>query len=186
MFYPGARRRPGARWIRRLSLTLLAMLPVVGSARGPMLPPEIMARVANPWPPAGWSDLLDLPERSSMEPHRSEPRLGSGYFGQSLYRAAGAGQYWTANVLIQDRGSASAAWRAVSAVSCRSRNYHGYRARECERPLPGAVTRTLHYEVGRFHVTIQVTGPGSGEYPWFELRGAEDARADIGPFGGFW
>ncbi len=157
---------------RVVSSGLLAAWLVTGNmAAAQRLPPEVMGQLAAPWPPQGWSEVLDLPGNSRAEPYRSEPRLGDGYFGQSLYRhIAGTDQYWTANVLIQDRGSRNAAWRAVSAVRCKSMNYHGMRARECSRGSPGYVTRTLHYETGRFYVTIQLVGPGETEYPQFSIR----------------
>lgn len=163
------------------------MLPALAEADGPMLPPEVMAHVARPWPPTGWSEVLDLPNRGSTEAHRSEPRKGPGYFGQSLYRQiSGTSRYWTANVLILDRGSASAAWRAVSAVSCRSRVYQGNRARECQRSGFGGLTRTLHYEVGRYYVTIQLSGPGEMDYPHFTLVDADDPDGEPGFFGPLW
>ena len=129
----------------------------------------MMSRLASPWPPAGWSDTLDLP--GDDQPYQSEPRVGDGYFGQSLYRhISGTGQYWTANVLIQDRGSRGAAWRAVSAVNCKSRVHRGLRARECNRGGPDYVTKTLHYEIDRFYITIQLSGPGETDYPHFDIR----------------
>jgi hypothetical protein len=140
------------------------------AAAAPILPGEFIERLVQPWPPAGWSIRLELPR---AVPYQSEPRVSEGYFGQSLYRhISGTSEYWTANVLIQDRGSDSAAWRAVSAVRCASRNHLGHRARECTRRTGGALIRTLHYEVGRFYVTIQVSGPGEVDYPLFELQGA--------------
>lgn len=137
-----------------------------------MLPGDGIRQLINPWPPVGWSATLDLPDQAQAQSHDSVPRLGPGYFGQTLYRhISGTREYWTANVLIQDRGSPGAAWRAVSAVNCSSRIYQGFRARECVRGDRSYLIKSLHYEVDRFYVTVQVRGPGDMDYPWFELGG---------------
>jgi hypothetical protein len=129
-----------------------------------------MSTLAKPWPPAGWSQVLDLSQVERSQPHRSEPVLRPGYFGQTLYRhISGTAQYWTANILIQDRGDPNAAWRAVSAVRCSSRNHQGYRARECRRGNRHNGIHTLHYQVDRFYVTIQLSGPGETDYPFFTV-----------------
>ncbi len=156
----------GRRLARRLAVGVLLL--AAGPALARMLPGESLQQLPQPWPPAGWTLTLDLPEQTQS--HASEPRLGNGYFGQTLYRRiAGTSQYWTANVLIQDRGDAGAAWRAVSAVSCNSRVFMGYRARECTRGDRRYLTKSMHYEVDRYYVTIQVAGPGDTDYPRFEL-----------------
>ncbi len=152
-------------WRTMAAGALLAAAAVAGAG---MLPGESLQQLPRPWPPEGWSLVLDLSDQ--VDPHQSQPRLGNGYFGQTLYRQiAGTSQYWTANVLIQDRGSASAAWRAVSAVNCNSRVFLGYRGRECVRGDRQYLTKSMHYEVDRFYITIQVAGPGDTEYPHFEL-----------------
>ena len=171
MLQSGCFRRRG---IGRFRSILLAAALAAGSTVcvGAMLPPEVMQDLARPWPPSGWAEILDLPS-GQTEPHRSQAMVRHGYFGQTLYRhIAGTREYWTANVLIQDRGDSSAAWRAVSAVRCKSRIFRGYRARECTRGGGGVLTKTLHYEIGRFYVTIQVSGPGETEYPEFDIGSA--------------
>ncbi len=161
--------RSGRWWV---VLFTMGILLADGMAYARMLPADTMQRLPQPWPPDGWSETLDLPDRQQTQPHVSEPRMGDGYFGQTLYRhIAGSAVYWTASVMIQDRGSVGAAWRAVSTVSCKSRIYLGYRARECERGRRDFVIKNLHYEVDRFYVTIQVSGPGDSEYPQFHLGG---------------
>ncbi len=166
------------RW--RIVPFAIVLLLLVGPAGAQMLSADNMQRLPQPWPPAGWSATLDLSEQT--QPHVSEPRLGNGYYGQTLYRhIAGTSQYWTANVLIQDRGSAGAAWRAVSTVRCNSRVYQGYRARECSRGGRGHLIKSLHYEVDRFYVTIQVSGPGDVEYPQFELGVGNRRNAPLRP-----
>ena len=156
----------GRRLGRWLAACILLMAASPALAR--MLPGESLQQLPQPWPPSGWSLTLDLPEQTQS--HVSEVRLGNGYFGQTLYRRiAGSSEYWSANVLIQDRGGASAAWRAVSAVSCNSRVFMGYRARECNRGDRRYLTKSMHYQVDRYYVTIQVAGPGDVEYPRFEL-----------------
>lgn len=171
MFYAGL-RSGGSGWtVRRLLIGLIAGLMVGNMAyAGFRLPAEVMEKLPHPWPPFGWTTTLDLPDETQTQPHASEPRAWEGYFGQTLYRQnAGTAQYWTANVLIQDRGDSGAAWRAVSVVRCKSRSFRGYRARECSRGSGRYVTKTLHYEVGRFYVTIQVSGSGDVEYPMFDV-----------------
>jgi len=161
-------------WITRrwpVGLAALLLLSCGLGARADLrLPSDIMEHVAKPWPPAGWSEVLDLSEEVQRQPHRSKPTLGQGYFGQTLYRQIpGTNDYWRASILIQDRGDRSAAWRAVSAIHCTSRNYHGHRARECKRRRQPFFDRTLHYEVGRFYISIQLSGPTEVEYPYFSV-----------------
>ncbi len=166
------------RW--RIVPFAIGLLLLVGPAGAQKLPADNMRRLPQPWPPVEWSTTLNLSEQT--QPHVSEPRLGNGYFGQTLYQhSAGTPEYWTANVLIQDRGSAGAAWRAVSSVSCNSRVYQGYRARECSRGGRGHLTKSLHYQVDRFYVTIQVSGPGDVEYPQFELGVGSWRSAQVRP-----
>jgi hypothetical protein len=180
---------PCRRGLRAPCLPWLLLLGVLLSGwvrADPMLPADLIQRLVQPWPPEGWSAILDLPGQGGSGPHRSEPRTEHGYFGQSLYRhIPGTKQYWTANILIRDRGSTSAAWRAVSTVRCKIRIFRGYRARECERGSPGTLTRTLHYEVGRFYITIQVSGPGVTDYPRFDLAGVRDGPEEPGFFSPF-
>jgi hypothetical protein len=159
-----------ARSAARSLLGLSWMLLALSAGASSRLPAELMSTLANPWPPAGWSQVLDLSQVERSQPHRSEAVLRPGYFGQTLYRhISGTAQYWTANVLIQDRGDPNAAWRAVSAVRCSSRNHQGYRARECRRGDRRHGIQTLHYQVDRFYVTIQLSGPGETDYPFFTL-----------------
>jgi hypothetical protein len=160
-------RRAATFW--RLLVACALAVPASASA-DLLLPAEVMGRLAQPWPPSGWTVVLDMQDTGRTQPYRSEPILRPGYFGQTLYRhIAGTDQYWTANVLIQDRGGPGAAWRAVSAVRCKSRVYRGLRARECARGGDGRITKTLHYEIDRFYVTIQVSGPGATDYPKFDI-----------------
>ena len=169
---PRNARSPGAAGgePRRWMLFAFGMLFAGAVFAGPRVPPEVMGQLPQPWPPPGWSTVLDLSASDQSEPYQSEPRIHQGYFGQTLYRhISGTLDYWTANVLIQDRGDRSAAWRAVSAVRCKTRVYRGYRARECKRGGGRFVTKTLHYEAGRFYVTVQVAGPGEVEYPNFDV-----------------
>ncbi len=156
----------GRRGIGRLLTGCLLL--AAGPLSAQMLPGDTLRQLPRPWPPGGWSLTLNLADQA--QPHESQPRLGNGYFGQTLYRQiAGTSDYWTANVLIQDRGSASAAWRAVSAVSCNSKVFQGYRARECNRGDRRYTTKSMHYQIDRFYITIQVAGPGDTDYPAFEL-----------------
>ena len=170
-------------WRIPLFLVFFVLASLV-QARGFRLPPEVMENLVRPWPPEGWTDVLTTNPGEGNQPYRSEPRVQEGYFGQTLYRPTPDGKdHWTANVLIVDRITPSAAWRAVSAVHCRSRVFRGRRARECDgnrrrdRARLGWVNKTIHYEVGRFYVTIMLSGPGDQPYPRFEIVGTE------GPFG---
>jgi hypothetical protein len=170
----GLRRAPGWRWA-------LCLLVLVGAGAWAdfRLPGSAIRRLPQPWPPAGWSLQLVPQEGAKTSSYRSEPMVRDGYFGQTLYRQIpGTQLYWTANVLIQDRGSPAAAWRAVSAVTCPTEVFRGYRARECTRGDPSYLTRTLHYEVGRFYVTVQLAGPGDTNYPLFDLPGSSDFPSD--------
>ena len=163
---------PGSiRTFRQISSMLFGVLMFVDIvSASSRLPPEIMRQMPHPWPPVDWSLTLDLPDTAQTAPHHSEPKVHQGYFGQTLYQQiAGTSAYVTANVLIQDRGDKSAAWRAVSAVRCKSRNFRGYRARECSRGSGPYSIRTLHYEVDRFYVTIQLSGPIEADYPLFDV-----------------
>lgn len=156
----------------KVRIFLLLVVFFTGTATAAnRLPADVMSQLVKPWPPQGWSEVLNLPSGEQSEPYQSEAQVRVGYFGQSLYRhISGTDSYWTANVLIQDRGSRGAAWRAVSTVRCKSTNYRGYRARECRRGAPGYITKTLHYEIDRFYITIQMSGPGEADYPLFDLR----------------
>jgi hypothetical protein len=163
---------------RRLPLYLLALVAAVAWADF-RLPGSVIQRLPRPWPPVGWSLQLVPQDTAKARPYRSEPMVRDGYFGQTLYRQIpGTQLYWTANVLIQDRGSPAAAWHAVSAVTCPTQVFRGYRARECTRGDPTYLTRTLHYEVGRFYVTVQLAGPGETDYPLFDLAGTSDFPTD--------
>ncbi len=157
-------------------LWLFAVLALtVFSVQARMMPGEQIQNLLQPWPPRGWTTTMTLPDET--HPHEAESRLGPGYFGQALYRhIAGTSDYWTANVLVRDRISPASAWRAVSAVSCKSRNYYGHRARECSRGDRHYFTKTLHYEIDRFYITIQVSGPGNTEYPEVLLHADGGAR----------
>jgi len=164
---------------RGVALAVVLWLASVGGAAAGLLPGEQLRQLPQSWPPAGWSLGLSLPDQPA---HESQARLGNGYFGQALYRhISGTSDYWTANVLIRDRGSDSSAWRAVSAVNCNSRMFQGYRARECVRGDRRYLTKTMHYQVGRYYVTIQLAGPGDTEYPQFELgAGGGFGRSPLG------
>ncbi|GEM_PF-4327105 len=152
------------------------LLSATVQAAGFRLPAEVMENLVQPWPPRGWTDVLVTNPGEGDQPYRSQPRVQEGYFGQTLYHMAADGRtHWTANVLIVDRGSPGAAWRAVSAVHCRSRVFRGQRARECDhsrhRGRGGPVNKVIHYEMGQFYITIMLSGPGDIPYPYFEIAG---------------
>jgi hypothetical protein len=156
-------------------MAVLAM-PNFAAMAAPRLAADLMAQLLHPWPPSGWSEVLDLSPLENSQPYRSQAVLRPGYFGQAVYRRlAGSTHYWTANILVQDRGSAKAAWHAVSSVGCASRHYLGYRARECRRGNKQTGIRTLHYQVDRFYITIQLSGPGEISYPVFSLGAANSS-----------
>lgn len=153
-----------------LVLLLLGSGYAMPAGAGFRLTPEVMAQLVQPWPPSGWATTLKLLRDEQSEPHESRLIVREGYFGQTLYRhISGTNEHWSADVLVQDRGSSGAAWRAVSTVRCPSRLYLGYRARECVRGGGAWTTKTLHYQVDRFYVIIQMSGPGETEYPSFHV-----------------